>query len=243
MIFLRSATFNLFFFTVTTVLTIAATAARPNSPTSVLRYAKLWARTVIWGLRVICRIRVEVTGSENLPEGAAIIASAHQSAFDTVVWLTLVPRCCYVLKQELLSIPLFGRLLRKSEMIAIDRSKGASAIRAMLRQADQAKAEGRQIVIFPEGTRVSGEGAHPLQAGVAAVASRTGLSVVPVATDSGRYWGRRAFRKHPGVIRVLIRAALPATLPRDEMMKALEQAIRLQGPSDLRRSQAADASL
>lgn len=231
MILLRSAAFNLFFFGTTAVLTIVAVAARANSPASVLRYARLWARTIIWGLRMICRIRVDVTGIENLPSGPVIVASAHQSAFDTLVWLTLVPRCCYVLKQELLSIPLFGGLIRKSGMIAIDRAKGAGAVRALLRGAARAKAEGCQIIIFPEGTRVSGQNAHPLQGGVAAIASRTGLPVVPVATDSGRYWGRRAFQKRPGTIRVVIRPALSSTLPRDEMMRALAEAIRLSGRS------------
>ena len=84
---------------------------------------------------------------------AALIASRHQSAFDTIVWLTLVPRCCYVLKQELLRIPLFGPLMPLAGMIAVDRDGGAAALRGLLREGERAVREGRQIVIFPEGTR------------------------------------------------------------------------------------------
>ena len=227
MIFLRSVAFNVYFFTSTFILSLMATAARPATPDEVMFHAMRWARVTIGGLRVICGIRLEVTGREHLPEGPALIASAHRSAFDTLVWMLLVPRCCYVLKQELLRIPLLGKLIGGSGMIAIDRASGASALRTLLRGAERARQEVRQIVIFPEGTRVSGEGPQTLQAGVAAIAARTGLPVIPVATDSGDYWGRRAFRKYPGVIRIIIRPPLPATLPRDELMRRLGEDIRL----------------
>jgi 1-acyl-sn-glycerol-3-phosphate acyltransferase len=182
---------------------------------------RLWARILCGAVRIICGIRFEVSGRAYLPSGAALIASRHQSAFDTVVWLTLVPHCCYVLKRELLGIPLFGPLTQVTGMIAVDRSAGASAIRALLKEADRAVREGRQIVIFPEGTRSEPRQMLPLQPGIAALAARTGLPVIPVATDSGRFWGRRAFRKRPGTIRIIIRPPLPAGLPRDELMRRL----------------------
>ena len=116
--------------------------------------------------------------------------------------MTLLPRCCYVVKQELLRIPLFGKLIIGSRMIAIDRTAGSAALRALLREGDRAVHEGRQIVIFPEGTRSEFGSVRELQTGVAALAVRTKLPIFPVATDSGRCWGRRAFHKRPGVRRL-----------------------------------------
>ena len=154
-----------------------------------------------------------------------LIASRHQSAFDTIVWLLLVPRCCYVLKRELLRIPLFGPLMPLAGMIAVDRSAGAGALRGLLRDGDRAKQEERQIVIFPEGTRAEPGRLLPLQPGVAALASRTGLPVIPVVTDSGHCWGRRSFRKRAGTIHIRILAALPAG-DRGGLMQSLTQALR-----------------
>ncbi len=227
MIVLRSAAFNVFFFGGTFVMSVVASIVRMVHPPGVLAAAQAWARLILWGLRTIGGIRVEVIGAENLPSGAGLIASAHQSAFDTVVWLTLVPRCCYVFKRELMRIPLFGHLVAAAGMIPIDRSSGPSAIRTLLRGGDRAKREERQIVIFPEGTRAPMDGSLPLQPGIAALAARTGLPVIPVATDSGRYWGRRAFHKHPGTIRIVIRPPLPTGLSRSDLMHSLERALRM----------------
>jgi 1-acyl-sn-glycerol-3-phosphate acyltransferase len=227
MIILRSALFNLVFFGATFVLTLYGTAVRLVARHRVLGVAKLWAWFVIGSLRVICGIRVEVSGRDTLPSGAALIASAHQSAFDTLIWLLLVPRCCYVMKQELVRIPLFGQLLLASGMIAIDRSRGGAALRGLMRDAEDAARAGRQIVIFPEGTRAEPGAVLPLQPGIAALAAQTGLPVIPVLTDSGRYWGRRAFRKQPGTIRIVIRPPLPAGLRRDELMRRLREELSM----------------
>ena len=221
MIFLRSALFNAVFFSVTFVLLWPGTVVRLIAPGRVLDVARLWARTVMRALRLICGIQVEIVGQEHLPDGAALIASQHQSAFDTFVWLTLVPRCCYVLKHDLLRIPLFGRMVCSAGMIAVDRAGGAGAIRTLLREGDRAAREGRQIVIFPEGTRAEPDTLLPLQPGVAALAARTGLAVIPVVTNSGRHWGRRAFRKYPGTIRIRILPAIPTGLTRDTLMERL----------------------
>ena len=224
MIILRSTLFNVFFFGSTLVLTLAGTVARFVVPHRTLAFAVAWARLVLWGVRVICGIRWEVTGT--LPTGAALIASHHESAFDTLIWLTLVPRAAYVMKQEMLRIPLFGALTRPAGMIAVDREGGAKAMRGLVRDAARAAAEQRQIVIFPEGTRAPPGTLLPLQPGVAALASATGLPVIPVATDSGRYWGRRAFRKRPGVIRIVLLPPIPAGTRRPELLRRLEAALK-----------------
>jgi 1-acyl-sn-glycerol-3-phosphate acyltransferase len=222
MTILRSVLFNAVFFAVTFVLTVLATVVRFVAPGHVLAVAMLWGRTLVAAVRIVCGIRLDVSGLEHIPPGAALIASRHQSAFDTFVWLTLLPRCCYVFKDDLLRIPLFGSLVSASGMIAVDRKAGGAAIRAMLRQADQAVRDRRQIVIFPEGTRSEPGSPGTLQSGVAALASHTRLPVIPVSTDSGRYWGRRAFRKRAGTIRIVIGQPIPARTERKVLMRALE---------------------
>ena len=225
MTIVRSALFNAFFFALTFVVTLLATVLRVAAPERVLDVAKLWSRVLIAAARMICGIRLDVSGLEHIPPGPALIASRHQSAFDTFVWLSLVPRCCYVFKQELRRIPLFGRLVDLAGMIAVDRAKGSAAIRTLLREADRAVRENRQIVIFPEGTR--GDPGHPLvlQSGIAALASRTGLPVIPVFTNSGECWGRRAFRKRSGTIRIVIGRPLPLQPDRKALMAALDDAL------------------
>ncbi len=228
MTFLRSALFNAFFFMVTFVMTLVpGTIVRFVAPHRVLDVARAWARMVLWALRVICGIRLEVSGLERVTGGEArLIASRHQSAFDTLVWLTLVPRCCYVLKKELLRIPLFGSLPMVSGMIAVDRSGGAAALRNLVKEGERAAREARQIVIFPEGTRAEPGSVLPLQPGIAALAARTHLPVIPVVTDSGHCWGRRAFHKRPGTIHIRVLEPIPADTRRAQFMLQLEQALR-----------------
>lgn len=223
MTILRSALFNIAFFAISLVLTLLATVVRFVSPSHVIDVAMLWARSLLAAVRLICGIRLEVTGLEHIPLGPVLIASRHQSAFDTFVWLTLLPRCCYVFKDELLRIPLFGALITATGMIAVDRQAGGAAIRALLRQGDQAARKQRQIVIFPEGTRSDPGSLGTLQPGVAALAARTGLPVIPVSTDSGRVWGRRAFRKQSGTIRIVIGEPIPAQTERTALMRALRE--------------------
>jgi 1-acyl-sn-glycerol-3-phosphate acyltransferase len=227
MTFLRSALFNLYFFGLTFVLAISGMMIRLVAPIEVMPLAMLWARCVVEGARRICGIQVEVSGREIIPlTGPALIASRHQSAFDTIVWLTLVPRCCYVVKRELLRVPLYGSLLRQAGMISIDRAGGGAAIRHLLREADRAMREERQVVIFPEGTRAEPGTMLPLQPGVAALAARTGLPVIPVVTDSGLCWGRRAFNKRAGVIHIRILPPIAAGTPREKLMQELNAALQ-----------------
>ena len=219
---IRSALFNFAFFAISFALILAATVVRFLAPRHVFYVAVLWARSLIAAVRIICGIRLEVTGFEHIPPGAVLIASRHQSAFDTFVWLSLLPRCCYVLKDDLLRIPLFGSLITTMGMIPVDRGGGGASIRALLRHGNRAVREKRQILIFPEGTRSEPGTPGDLQPGVAALALRTGLTVIPVSTDSGRYWGRRAFRKQPGTIRIVIGEPIPAQTDRKALMQALE---------------------
>jgi 1-acyl-sn-glycerol-3-phosphate acyltransferase len=227
MTLLRSALFNLFFFAATFAITLVlATPVRFAAPHRVLEVARLWARVMVWGARAICGIHLHVSGLEHVGSGAALIASRHQSAFDTFVWLTLVPRCCYVLKHELLRIPLFGPLMPLTGMIAVDRGGGATALRGLVREGERAMREQRQIVIFPEGTRAEAGAMLPLQPGIAALASRTHLPVIPVVTDSGHCWGRRAFQKRRGTIHIRVLEPIPTGIQRDDLMQRLGAALQ-----------------
>lgn len=222
---LRSALFNVIFLggTAATVVLGLPLLLAPQS--WMIRYVRGWARLMVALLRLICGIRVEATGLGHIPPGGAIIAAKHQSAFDTVIWVALLPAPAYVLKQELLAIPLWGRLARRCGHVAVDRKGGGPALKRMVRGAQALLAAGRPVVIFPEGTRTAPGERRPYQPGVAAIAAAARVPVVPVATDSGRCWGRRAFRKQPGVIHVSALPPLPAGLPRAALMAALEQAI------------------
>lgn len=222
MIILRSAMFNLFFFVLTFLLMLPATLARPLGFRGVLPFGALWSRILLEASRLLCGIRLDVQGLEHIPPGGVLIASRHQSAFDTFVWLSLLPRCCYVLKHELLCVPLFGGLIRSGGMIAINRRAGGAAVRTLLREGERAAREQRQIVIFPEGTRGEYGRPRPMQSGIVALAAKTRLPVVPVATDSGLCWGRRAFRKRPGTIHIVIGQPIPAGTDRGTLLRALE---------------------
>ena len=214
--------FNGYFFGLTFLLALPTPLLRLFAPGRALDYARFWVRTVLWGARTICGIRVRVTGLEYLPAGAALLASQHQSAFDTLVWLTIVQRPSYILKQELTRIPLFGPMLLAAGNISVDRSAGAAALRGMLAETAQARDAGRQILIFPEGTRVAPGVRVNLQPGIAAIAARLAMPVIPVATDSGLRWGRRAFRKYPGVIHVAIGPPIVAGTKRQALLEAIE---------------------
>ena len=213
MTLLRAGLFNLYFFLLTLGMGLGAFWVRLFAPHHALAYAAAWCRLTLRGLQFICGIRIALSGREHLPDGPALIASQHQSAFDTLVWLTLVPRPAYVMKRELTRLPLIGPMLLLAGMIPVDREAGAKALRGLLRETDAAVRDGRQIVIFPEGTRVAAGEIVPLQPGIVALAAHARLPVVPVATNSGRCWSRGAFVKRPGTIHIAISPPiLPAQL-------------------------------
>ena len=223
MILLRSAIFNAWFFGTTAVLGLFGVLLRRVAPPDrVLGLARIWARTVLAGARAICRIDVDMTGLDRLPDGPCLIASQHQSAFDTLIWTARLPRISYIYKAELERIPLFGPMLAASGQIPINRDVSMASVRTLLRATQSAKANGRQIVIFPEGTRVVHGVDAEIRGGFTLVAARTGLPIYPVATDSGRYWGRRSFLKRPGRVRIHIGEPIPSDLPPAELIATLK---------------------
>lgn len=224
MFLLGSALFNLVLFGSGALGSLWGLVLKLVAPARILPLGQAWARMIFAALRAFCGIRIEVSGLETLPAGPVLIAAQHQSALDTLVWLTLLPRPAYVLKAELLKLPLFGKLILPAGQIALDRGGGATALRRLTADCRLAAADGRQIVIFPEGTRMTPGQRGRLHPGVCAIARATGLAVVPAATDSGHCWGRRAFRKRPGVVRIRVLPPLAAGLDRAAMLGALERA-------------------
>lgn len=171
---------------------------------------RFWLCGVLALVAAICGLRYRVAGAENLPAGAAIVASKHQSAWDTFVFHQVLDYPVYVMKRELFRIPLVGWYMRKVGSIGIDRTARIHALKMIAADAKRALAAGRQIVIFPEGTRVAPGDERPYRAGIAALYEAASVPVVPVALNSGVFWGRRSFRKYPGLITL---AFLPPIAP------------------------------
>jgi len=183
----------------------------------------LWIDGTFFLLRVFCGLSYRELDAENLPRGPAIIAAKHQSTWETLFLSRRLGRPAFVLKQELLMIPLFGWFMRKIGMIAVDRSGKAAALKKMVRDARAACAEGRQIIIFPEGTRVAPGQHRPYQPGIAALYGQLDVPVVPVALNSGLYWGRKAWVKKPGLIQVQFLPPIAPGLDRKAFMAELER--------------------
>ena len=201
------------------------------SPTLLMphRYAmgvvKAWARTVLFGLRWIAGVKVEVTGLAHLPSGAALVASKHQGMLDVVALLAILPDACFVLKKELMPLPFFGWFAWKTKMIAVDRAAHAKALKDMVRQTRARLAEGRQILIFPEGTRTTPGEPADYKPGVAAIYRDVDAPCWPVATNSGVHWPAHGFKRYPGTVVFEFLPPIPAGLKRAAFMAELESRI------------------
>ena len=172
-----------------------------------------WAVFQLWMLRVLCGIRHEVHGLEHLPAGPAIVMSKHQSAWETLALQMIFPPQTWVLKRELMWVPLFGWALALLKPIAIDRGSKRAAIRQVIAQGRDRLSAGIWVIIFPEGTRVAtGERRRWAQSG-AVLAAQTGYPIIPVAHNAGHFWPRRKFLKRPGTIQLVIG---PVIEPRDQ---------------------------
>ncbi len=203
------------------VLSLWGTLLRVVAPQRLTPLAQCWARLCLAALRLCCGIKIHIEGLENLPSGGAIIAAQHQSALDILIWMAALPYPAMVFKKELRKIPVFGPLLAPAGMIPVDRSGAAPALRKMLQDCRAAAAAGRQVVIFPEGTRVAPGARVELQPGIVALAKSAGVPVLPAATDSGTCWGARAFSKTPGTVHVRLLPPLPAGLAREKIIAEL----------------------
>src|SRR5215211_219031 len=225
LIIARSILFNgLFYFTILIYLAVAL-------PTFLMPYwaivelAKVWARTNLWLLRAICRIDVEFAGLTKIPPGPLIVAAKHQSFWETFAFLLVFSRPTYIVKRELMWIPLFGWFMWKGRMVPVDRRARRQALTAMTRRAREELRRRRQIIIFPEGTRRQPGAPPAYKSGIAHLYAETGVPCVPVALNSGLYWGRRSFKRYPGTIGVEILDPIPAGLDKNAFLQRLEHEI------------------
>lgn len=221
---LRSLLFQVAFYVATTLYLLAFLPFLPfMSRRALWRMGVLsWVRTNNWLLRVIAGIRAEFHGLENIPEGPLLIAAKHQSAWETFALLPLFSDPAFILKKELMRIPVFGWFAARARMIPIDRKAGASALKEMTQRARADLAEGRQILIFPEGTRRAPGAPPAYKLGVTHLYSSLKAPCLPIALNSGLYWPRRAFLRRPGTIRVDILPPIPPGLGRAAFLARLE---------------------
>ncbi len=190
---------------------------------------KLWARFVLFGLRWIAGVKVEVRGLEHRPTGPALIAAKHQGMLDVIAPFAFLDDACFVMKKELMPLPFFGWFAWKTKMIAVDRAAHAKALKDMVRQTRTRLAEGRQILIFPEGTRTSPGEPADYKPGVAAIYRDVEAPCWPIATNSGVHWPAHGFKRYPGTVVFEFLPPIPAGLKRAEFMKQLES--RIEGAS------------
>jgi 1-acyl-sn-glycerol-3-phosphate acyltransferase len=228
-VIVRSILFNVLFYLNLVVLLFVALATLAMPRRAVLKMAELWGRISVWLLQVVCGTKFEVRGLDRLPDGIftgpLIVAAKHQSTFETFALLRWFDDFTFIVKRELMWIPIFGWCMWKGGMVPVDRGKGTQALSAMTARAKEEIRRGRQLVIFPEGTRRAAGAEPSYKFGVAHLYAEIGVPCVPVALNSGLFWPRRAFMRYPGTIVVEFLDPIPPGLPIDEFFRRLRDAI------------------
>ena len=227
---LRSLTFNVLFILWGAAIHIVCLPILVLPRGATIRAGRLWASVSLGLLAVLCGLRHEIRGRSNLPDGPCIIAAKHQSAWDTLIFPVLLDGPAFVFKRELMWVPLLGWYMVRAGCIPIDRRAGPKALRRLIARAKQTVARGQSIIIYPEGTRVAPGAKRPYLPGVAAIYGQLGVPVVPVAVNSGLFWGRRSFRKRPG--RIVLEFLPPITPGLDRKTFAAELEQRIENASD-----------
>ena len=225
MLWLRSQLFNALFYANTALFLVLGSWLLFMPRAWAMQGLKAHARTSLWLMRLICGTKVEVRGREHLPERPFLIAAKHQSAWDTFALIPMFDDPALVMKAELMKIPLYGWFSTKFGMIAIKRETGPSALREMLRAARARRDEGREILVFPEGTRKLPDAAPDYKPGVLMLYDRLDIACAPVALNSGLFWPRNSILRHSGTIVVEILPAIPAGLSRQSFAQQLEETI------------------
>ncbi len=224
LITIRSALFNLLFYLNTFVHSVAVVVTLVLPRRCVLNVAKSWARVSLWMLRPVCGIGVEWRGLEKIPSGPLIVACKHQSVWETFVLLTLFNEPAFIVKRELVWIPMFGWAMWKGRMIPVNRGAGSQALAEMTARAnfELRWGQGRQIIIFPEGTRRPAGAEPKYKYGVAHLYAACGVSCLPIALNSGLFWPRRSFRRIPGTVILEVLDPIPPGLDKDEFFARLK---------------------
>jgi 1-acyl-sn-glycerol-3-phosphate acyltransferase len=222
MIALRSLVFNALFYLVLVVYLVVAIPTLLLPRRAIIALARHWARVNLVLLRTVCRITVDWRGLEKIPRGAILVAAKHQSAWETFALLNLFDDPTFILKRELLWLPFYGWYARHAGMIPVERGGGKPALIAMAERARAALSDGRQIVVFPEGTRRP-PGAEPrYKYGIAHLYGECDTPCVPIALNSGLFWPRRRFMRYPGTIAVEILDPIAPGLAVEEFFPRLQ---------------------
>lgn len=229
MLILRSLAFNVLFYVNLIVWMLAIVPVFVLPQRVLVRVVRAWARSCLWLLRVVAGTRLEVRGAERIPAGGLLVASKHQSLWETFALLTLFDDPAFIMKRELTWIPFFGWYARKAGSISVDRSAGSQALVRMNQRAREEAQAGRQVIIFPEGTRRPAGAPPAYRFGIAHLYANLGVPCLPVALNSGLFWPRRRFIRRPGTIVVEIGEPIPAGLPRDAFFPQMQA--RIEEPS------------
>jgi 1-acyl-sn-glycerol-3-phosphate acyltransferase len=220
-IFVRSILFNVLFYLNTVFWLIAGLPTFFMPYWAIVEIAKAWGRVNLFILRWVANIDIEVRGAEKIPKGGLIIAAKHQSAWETFAILPLFDIPLFIVKRELMWIPIFGWLMAKGRMVPVDRSAGSQALVDMTERARIEIGRGRQLIIFPEGTRRPA-GAEPrYKYGVAHLYATADVPCVPIALNSGLFWPRRSILRHPGTVLVEVLDPIMPGLDKEEFFKRL----------------------
>jgi 1-acyl-sn-glycerol-3-phosphate acyltransferase len=246
LIIVRSVLFNILFYLNLALHLVATVPAILLPKRAMINIAKSWGHTSNWLLRAVCGVKIEYVGLEKIPEGPLIVASKHQSIWETFSLMPLFDTPTFVLKRELMWLPFFGWGLWKAGMIPVDRGAGSQALAAMTKQAAVEVRGGRQLIIFPEGTRRP-PGAEPkYKFGVAHLYAEIGVPCVPIALNSGLFWGRRQFLRYPGTIRLEVLDPIEPGLGKQAFFQRLQSDLETatarliaEGQRDLARNGAA----
>ena len=220
----RSYLFDAYLMLVTAVMGVVCLPALADRRAA-RAVTRLWARTVLGGLALICGLRHRIEGAENIPDEPVILASNHQSMWETIALLAVLPRPAVVFKKELLRVPVYGWWAYRTG-VPVDRKAGARALRMLRRETERHIARGDQIVVFPEGTRGAPGDLGSLQPGVAGMYLIANRPVTPVVHNSGEFWRYPGGMKTPGVIPLRFLPPIPPNLPRRAFMPALDAALR-----------------
>ena len=224
MIAIRSALFVALFYLWSAAVAILCTPLLLVPPAATLSMFRCWSGGVLALLR-ICDVQVEVRGREHIPQGPALVAPKHQCMLDVFAQFSVLPASAFVMKKELMWIPWFGWYAQRVGSIVVDREAHSSALRKLVRTAQARFAEGRQVVIFPEGTRTAPGAASEYKPGVAGLYREIDVPVHPVATNSGAHWPAHGFIRKPGTIVFEYLEPIPPGLKRAEFMRLLRERI------------------
>jgi len=225
LVILRSAVFNVLFYLNLLLHFVVAIPTLVMPRMAILKLATFWGLTNNWLLRVVCGIKVEYRGLEKIPRGALLVASKHQSLWETFALLWLFSDPAFIIKRELQWLPFFGWYAMKAGMIPVDRGRRGQALADMTERARAELGRSRQIVIFPEGTRRAAGAEPSYKYGIVHLYGETGIACLPIALNSGMFWPRRSFMRYPGTIVAEILDPIPPGLGKDEFAARLQQDI------------------